>query len=228
MEPSGEVRYKQVCCQLTNARTKQQARERADAILRPINDGTVTPESTMTLCQYVEDVYLPYVSEQKRLSTYKGYNHLWKRHLRSRSLVPLRDFRTVECENILREIARTEHLSRASLAHVKFFMSGAFRHARRQGVLNGENPVRDVVLPKGVPSKETYAYSLEEILKMLMVVPEPAATVLATAAFTGARRGEIRGLLWENYSAARSVLLNPSSASTQTSRKPKRVKHQFL
>jgi integrase len=35
---------------------------------------------------------------------------------------------------------------------------------------------------------------------MLVVVPEPAATALATAAFSGARRGEIRGLLWENYS----------------------------
>src|SRR5271157_5256380 len=30
-------------------------------------------------------------------------------------------------------------------------------------------------------------------------VPEPAATAIATAAFTGARRGEIRGMLWENY-----------------------------
>ncbi len=34
---------------------------------------------------------------------------------------------------------------------------------------------------------------------MLNVVPEPAATVIATAAFTGARRGEIRGMYWENY-----------------------------
>jgi integrase len=34
---------------------------------------------------------------------------------------------------------------------------------------------------------------------MLSLLPEPAATVAATAAFTGARKGEIRGLLWENY-----------------------------
>jgi len=30
-------------------------------------------------------------------------------------------------------------------------------------------------------------------------LPEPSATVFAVAAFTGARRGEIRGLMWENY-----------------------------
>lgn len=55
------------------------------------------------------------------------------------------------------------------------------------------------MLPKARPGNETHAYFLEDILKMLVVAPEPAATVLATAAFTGARRGEIRGMLWENY-----------------------------
>ena len=34
---------------------------------------------------------------------------------------------------------------------------------------------------------------------MLAVLPEPAATVVATAAFTGTRKGELRGLTWENY-----------------------------
>jgi len=31
------------------------------------------------------------------------------------------------------------------------------------------------------------------------VLPEPAATVVAAAAFTGVRRGELRGFLWQNY-----------------------------
>jgi len=34
---------------------------------------------------------------------------------------------------------------------------------------------------------------------MLNVLPEPAATVVAAAAFTGVRRGELRGFLWQNY-----------------------------
>ena len=66
-------------------------------------------------------------------------------------------------------------------------------------VLAGPNPVHDAEIPKGRPAGETCAYSLEEELKMLAVLPEPAAAVVATAAFTGARKGEIRGLLWENY-----------------------------
>ena len=199
--PSGDVERKQRCCKLADARTKQEARQSAEEVLRPLNDGTATPASTMTLRRYVEEYYLPYVAEQKRLSTYKGYTHMWARHLKLRSMIPLRDFRTAEGESMLRAIARTENLNRTSLAHLKSFLSGAFRYARRQGILNtGENPMRDVVVPKARPGNETHAYSLEDILKMLVVVPEPAATALATAAFTGARRGEIRGMLWENYS----------------------------
>ncbi len=35
---------------------------------------------------------------------------------------------------------------------------------------------------------------------MMDAVSEPASTLIATAAFTGARRGELRGMFWENYS----------------------------
>ena len=44
------------------------------------------------------------------------------------------------------------------------------------------------------------AYSLDEIRNILSLIPEPAATIFATAAFNGLRRGEIRGMRWEDYS----------------------------
>jgi len=44
-----------------------------------------------------------------------------------------------------------------------------------------------------------YAYSLDEIQTILSLLPEPAATAFAVAAFMGLRHGEIQGLLWENY-----------------------------
>jgi len=37
---------------------------------------------------------------------------------------------------------------------------------------------------------------------MLTVLPEPSRTVVGTAAFTGLRAGEIRGLTWDAYSPA--------------------------
>jgi len=53
-------------------------------------------------------------------------------------------------------------------------------------------------------------YSLAEVMAMLRVLPDPARTTVAVAAFSELRRCEIRGLLWEHYSGdelkvARSV-----------------------
>ncbi len=63
--------------------------------------------------------------------------------------------------------------------------------------------------PKGKPAGETHAYSLEEIVQMLKVLPQPASTIVAVAAFTGVRKGELRGLLWENYDGEQ-VLISQS------------------
>jgi integrase len=100
---------------------------------------------------------------------------------------------------VLDDIARPGHLSRNSLRHIKSALSGIFKFAKQQGYYDGENPVRDTANPTAREAEETYAYSLEEIGQILAVLPEPAATIFAVAAFTGARRGEVAGLRWENY-----------------------------
>jgi hypothetical protein len=79
-------------------------------------------------------------------------------------------------------IAAEHELTSTTLAHIKAFLSGIFRYAKRQGAINSENPMRDVVLTKGKPAGETHAYSLEEITHMLNVLPEPAATTFVVAA----------------------------------------------
>jgi integrase len=178
---------------------KTAARDLAMEFLETINHARKTPESTMTLIRFTEDRYLPFVKERKRISTFHGYRNMWKLYLRPHGEITLRDFRTVDGERILETIAKGSTLTSTTLAHIKAFLSGVFRYAKRQGVINSENPMRDVVLPKGKPPGETHAYSLEEITQMLNVLPEPAATIVAAAAFTGARKSEVRGFLWENY-----------------------------
>jgi integrase len=124
---------------------------------------------------------------------------MWNCYLKQHGELELREFRTVEGEQILNSIAEKNDLSRATMAHVKAFLSGIFRHAKRQGIINTENPMRDVILPRVRPGSDTYAYSLEEIHLALSVLPDPAKTVVGAAAYTGVREGELRGLLWENY-----------------------------
>lgn len=179
--------------------TKRSVRELAAELLKPINEGTQDPVSTMSLADYIEQFYLPYVEDQKRASTLRGYRNLFRRYIKPRGNIALRDFRTVDGERLMIDISRKEDLSRPSLGHIKSFLSGVFRYSRRQGVLNTPNPMRDVSTPKARAGNETYAYTLEEIKRMIEVLPLKAATIVAVAGLTGIRKGELRGLLWENY-----------------------------
>jgi hypothetical protein len=56
-------------------------------------------------------------------------------------------------------------------------------------------------LPKAKPAAMTHAYTFEEITRMVELLPEPARVVVAVAAFTGLRKGELRGLEVTDYSA---------------------------
>jgi integrase len=203
---NGSIARVQKCRKLAEARgkyqTKSAVRELAQEILRQLNDGTLKPESTMSLNRFIEGIYLPYVSEQRRRSTYCGYKNVWQRYVKPDGETALRDFKTLEGEQMLQAIARREDLNRKTLAHIKHLLSGVFRYALRLGVLSSQNPMRDVEIPKARPAGETYAYSLEEETRMLALLPEPAATVVATAAFTGVRKGELRALAWENYNGS--------------------------
>jgi integrase len=201
--PEGTIRRIQKAHKVAEAegeyRTKTAARGLANDFLAPLNDRRATPQSTMMLSHFVENTYLPFIQTHKRISTFHGYRNMWKGYLKPHGAVTLRDFTTVDGERILVSIADANDLTSTTLCHLKAFLSGVFRHAKRLGVIHSENPMRDVLIPKARTAGDTHAYLLEEIWQMLNILPEPAATIVAAAAFTGARKGELRGFLWENY-----------------------------
>ncbi len=206
----GEVKRVRIAKQIAKVReeingvqttiTKAKARELAKPTLIKVNQSDRTPQTAVSLVDFVERIYLPRMEEQKRPSTVKGYRDIWANHLRGRSGgLWMREIRTCDIQRMLDEIAQPGTLSGNSMRHIKSQISGIFSYAKQQGYFDGENPARNTAIPPARTSEETYAYSLEEIGQILSVLSEPAATVFAVAAFIGARRGEIRGLMWENY-----------------------------
>jgi integrase len=179
----------------------------AKAFLAPLNNNQVTPESTMTVGQFVETVFLPHTEQQHHASTRLSDRVRWEKHLKARCAdIRLRDFRTVTGSQIIADIARQNDLSRETLKRLKSFLSGVFKHAKNQGFFDGVNPITDVEIPKVRRGKPTHAYSREEINDMLALLDaageERAATIVAVAAFSGLRRSEIQGLLWKNYTGS--------------------------
>lgn len=165
-----------------------------------VNGGAIPAERIVTISDFVDRVYLPWIDQHKRPSTAKGYRDIWEDHLKPLSgQVWLKDTRTYHVQGWLNQIGSGK-LSRNTLKHVKSVVSAIFTLAKQQDYFQGENPARDTAInPGAAEPQETYAYFLEEIHNILSLLPEPAATAFAIAAFMGLRHGEIRGLLWENY-----------------------------
>lgn len=185
---------------------KLDAKTEADEILQPLNNHAYAPETAVTIRDFVTQVYLPFVKAQKRSTTSKGYREMWHNHLDVRcGNMMVRKVRTFDIQQWIESIAneartrKGDLLRRNTLKRIKGFVSGIFSHAKRQGFFDGANPVEDTAIPPAPEREETYAYSLEEINRMLLLLPEPARTIAAVASFTGARRSEIEGMEWENY-----------------------------
>jgi integrase len=240
LQPDGTIKRKLVCKKLDveyggDYRTEKSVQPFVAEILAPLNSGLLNPQSTMLVSDFVERIYLPeYVSKKLRPASLKQYRDVWRNHLKPRmGKITLRSFRTVHGEQLLAQIAAQASLGRSSLRHCKAFLSGAFKQAKRLGILDGLNPIEDVSIPHAPEPPDTHAYSLAEVRAMLAVLKEPARTVILTAALTGLRKSELLGLTWDNFdgkelSVKRSVWNSTvSEPKTRRSRSPIPVVRQL-
>jgi len=189
--------------------SKGEARVLAQHEIEKLEAGRpAKPELIVTLSDFVARIYLPFTFANKRASTAEGYQDAWETHFAPRPHIArklLKDIKTADVYNWLREIARMDRnkkgelLKKRTLQYLKTCLSAIFTHAKSFGYFDGVNPVIGAIVPQAPEGEETYAYPLEEISAMLSVLPEPGRTMVATAAFTGLRRSEIRGLVWEGY-----------------------------
>jgi integrase len=166
----------------------------------------------LTLADFVEQVFLPTVKQQRRQNTHTSYAALWKLHIAPHAKdehgreIWLKNTRTYDVQRWLDAIALdrvpdgSARLSINSLRRVKSVLSAIFSTAARLDYYHGANPVQSTrVDPAAPPPAATYAYTLEEINALLALLPEPAATAFAVASFSGLRLGEIEGLRWSDY-----------------------------
>jgi len=166
--------------------------------MQTINNTSIPAEQNVSVDDFVESVYLPWIKQNRRPSMYKNARDVWRQHIRplmSRERHTVRAIRTWWLNQIGKE-----DLSRNSLKRIKSTLSGMFTLAKQLGYFDGVNPVQGTsVNPRARDAEETYAYTLQEINSMLMSFPEPASTAFAVAAFAGLRRGEIEGLDWVDF-----------------------------
>lgn len=175
----------------------------AEKHMATVNNCLIPVEQIISLSEFVENTFLPIARRSLKKSTVHGYEDTWNLHLKplvKRERINTKDVKTFHVQRWLDQISRDSRMSRNSLKRVKSTISGVFKEAKRLGFYEGVNPVQDTkVDPHAAPPVITHAYTLEQIASVLAVLPEPAATIFAVAAYTGLRRGEIEGLEWGDY-----------------------------
>jgi integrase len=164
--------------------------------LKPVAAG-------IKLNDFVNQIFLP--SLKKKPSTINSYRQIWTAYLEPLcGDAWLKEVRCVDITNWLTSIFDEHGLRRSTLRHIKHLLSGIYKHAKAKGYFDKESPVpvKDAAIPDDAEeSQETFAYTLTEVFGF-MRLPEPGATIAATAAFSGLRLGEIRGLQWPDFQPA--------------------------
>jgi integrase len=199
---NGERTRKPVCKVLARVQKGEKkppftVRLEADKLLEPINTKRLQPESAMTVVEFADKYFIPYLREHKKPSTVKFYEKdCYELHIKKRlEDLSLRDFRTVHGQRIL----RIPNLAHQTLLRLKSFLSALFKHAKREGFIDGLNPMVDVQVEGKSSKAKGEHYTLGETEVLLGWMPEPVRTVVALAALTGLRQSEIRGLQWQDF-----------------------------
>jgi len=189
-------------------RAKRDVQCLLDEKLKPANEGHERGEGTMNVAAYARDFFLPYSDREFKPSTSHGHRNLYKTYLQPHlgNLI-LRDARCCDIVHVLEEIHKTHNkknggLSRKTLSHCKGLLTAIFSFAKRNGVINGELPTRDAIIPrKARSSPPTVAYSCDTIMQMLSVLTGTARVAVAVGFFAGLRPGEMKGLKWTDYNS---------------------------
>ena len=198
------------------------------SFMQTINQDRLSTNSRITLTTFVEGLYLPWTKEERRASTSTGHRQIWINHLRDRvGELRLREFRTVDASRMLRAVAKEKDLTKTTLQHIKSVLRTIFTYAKNEGAFDGTNPVDGVLIPWNAKEPgETRAYDLGQVLQILDLLPLLAKSLVATAAFAGLRRGELRGLEWTDYTGTelrinrsmwRSVVSLPKTRASRDS-----------
>lgn len=177
---------------------EREVKKMAAEFLRQINQGLVPIGSATKFEEYLETVYQSTLLPVLAKSTRDRYQSVLKNYL-----LPafgskcLRDLTTLTLQQYFAEIAK-RGLSYESQDKIRDVLSSILGSAVTYGLLV-KNPVDGVRLAPRKIGRRTKPY-IEPIQfsALLELIPEPYATMVYVAVYTGLRPSELIGLKWKN------------------------------
>jgi integrase len=180
----------------TEIKGKKEAKDILQAKLRPINQGRQRPQSTMTLEQFVNEMWKPGVMPTLRSGSSRYYDVQLRCHILpvfgSRRLC---DITRVDIQRFLAE-KRKNGLSGSSTHGMRTAISKVLQAAVDWDLLE-QNPARGIRIGDRAPKTERPYLNPKDVGRLLASLKEPCRTLVLIAVLTGMRIGEILALRWK-------------------------------
>jgi integrase len=175
-----------------------EAKKIAAEFLRPLNQGLVSIGSATNFGQYVQTTYIPLEMPLLSATTRDRYRGVLDNYL-----IPvfgtlcLRDLTPHTLQGYFSGMENWP-LTLASRDKIRDVLASVLRTATKYQLLV-QNPMKEIQLPPGKKGKRTKPHiSPEQFDELVNLIPEPYATMVYVAIFTGLRVSELIGLKWHD------------------------------
>jgi len=176
----------------------QQIKKAADEYLRPLNQNLAGVGAALNFGTYTAETYIPIVMPLLAKSTQNRYQGVMNNYLLPAfSAMPFFDMTPMCLQRYF------TGLSSSTLAHesrdkIRDVLASILQSAVEFGVL-ANNPAANVRLPRAKGGHKSKPFlSPEQFRSLLALIPEPYATMLFVAIYTGLRVSELAALRWND------------------------------
>ena len=170
--------------------------------MQPLNGGLAGVQSAINFRQYVEKTYNPLEMPLLAKSTQSRYDGVIEDYLLPTfGHLCLRDLTPVTLQHYLSSLAGSK-LAHASRAKIRTVLGAILRTASRKYHLLLSNPMEGLSIPPDRMGRRRSKPYLtpEQFEELITRIPEPYATMVYVAIYTGLRVSELAGLRWNDLS----------------------------
>jgi len=177
---------------------EREVRKIAAEVLRPMNQGLLTIGSATKFEDFVDNVYNSTVLPVLAKSTQDRYASVIKNHLTPTfGQVCLRDLTPLAVQRYFSGMAGSK-LAHESVDKIRDVLASILNAAVQYSLLV-KNPVEGIRLPPPRKRRRSKPYITPQQFEALAaIIPEPYASMVYLAVFTGLRVSEVVGLRWKN------------------------------
>jgi integrase len=178
---------------------QREAAKIADERLMPMNQGIESHGSATNFRKWAVEMYLPIMKPVLASSTFGRYEGVLENYLLPAfGGMMLREMTSLVLQRFVSGLASTT-LAHESQDKIRDVLSAVLGFAKQHGLLH-VNPAEGLRLPvQKTGRKRSKPYLTPEQFEILVArIPEPYATMVYVAIFTGLRISELAGLKWND------------------------------